>query len=109
MKTPILHLIILFFLPFFYENAIAGPYNIAPLAKVTASAGDNADAAVDGIIGIDGIGEWNSKSEMHIWGGYGRPWIELTWDTPQSINRVILYDRVSPDSHLAAGTLIFDD
>ena len=101
----------IFFAFLFIAGAIkAGPYNIAPLAKVTASAGvDNAVQAIDGIIGIDGMGEWDSKSGVHVWGGYGRPWIQLTWDTPQSINRVILYDRVSLQSHCAAGTLSFDD
>ena len=102
-------IILLFIFIVFCGSVQAGPYNIAPLAKVTASAGDNADAVVDGIIGVDGIGEWNSQSTVHVWGGYGRPWIQLTWDTPQSVNRVILYDRPSLKSHLAAGMLLFDD
>ena len=101
--------LILFALPVFCGSAIAGPYNIAPLAKVTASPGGDPNAVVDGIISIDGIGEWNTQSEVRTWGGTARPWIQLTWDTPQNINRVIIYDRPAYESHFAAGILSFDD
>ncbi|MDR1981749.1 MAG: GH92 family glycosyl hydrolase [Tannerellaceae bacterium] len=92
------------------QKAIAGPYNIAPLAKVTVLSGDDPGKAVDGIIGIDGIGEWASTSKVQSWGEIsGYPWIQLDWDTPRSINRVILYDRAGDHSHTAGGTLLFDD
>ena len=108
MKTQV-SLVVLFTLLVFCGSVVAGPYNIAPQANVTASPGGDPKAAVDGIIGIDGIGEWNTKSEVRNWGGTGRPWIQLTWDTPRNINRVVLFDRPSMQSHTAAGILSFDD
>ncbi|MCE5204977.1 MAG: GH92 family glycosyl hydrolase [Porphyromonadaceae bacterium] len=109
MKTWHLFLILLITNQVFTGISVAGPYNIAPLAKVTVSAGINAEQSVDGIIGVDGLGEWSSQSAVNAWGGFGRPWIQLTWDTPRNINRVILYDRASSESHLAGGTFLFDD
>jgi len=110
MKTQSVILVISFALLVFCKSAIAGPYNIAPQAKVTASPNSvTPEAAVDEIIGVDGIGEWNAKTPTTVWGGSGRPWIQLTWDTPQNINRVIIYDRPVYESHFAAGILSFDD
>ncbi|MDR1880997.1 MAG: GH92 family glycosyl hydrolase [Tannerellaceae bacterium] len=91
-------------------KAIAGPYNIAPLAKVTALSGNEPEKVTDGIIGIDGMGEWASASGVQSWGEIsGYPWIQLEWDAPQRISRVILYDRAGEQSHTAGGTLFFDD
>jgi len=93
----------------FCRSVLAGPYNIASLAKVTGTPDTNVEAVIDGIIGIDGIGEWNTQSTVSIWGGTARPWIQLTWDKPQNINRVLLFDRPTLKSHTAAGILSFDD
>lgn len=37
------------------------------------------------------------------------PWAQLEWDEEVTIERVVLYDRVSPEEHLAGGTLRFSD
>jgi hypothetical protein len=91
----------------------ATPYNIAPQAKVTASSemGDAYRSAniCDGLISIENKGEWASKSTVNHWGYIDYPWIRLEWEQARNINCIILYDRASPKSHTAAGTLHFSD
>jgi len=91
----------------------AGPDNIAPSAKVTASSvksdEHSVQKAVDGLIGIDNKGEWASASRQTSWGAIDYPWIRLEWEKPKNINRIILYDRPTPQSHNAGGTLHFSD
>lgn len=93
--------------------AFAGPYNIAPKAKVTASsekdASYSAQNVIDGLIGIENKGEWASASKQTPWGAIDYPWIKLDWDKPQNINRIIIYDRSILQSHTAGGTLHFSD
>ena len=91
----------------------AGPDNIAPQATVTVSTSLNKHFspanAVDGIIGIDGKGEWACEGITTSWGYLRFPWIRLTWKEPRLINKVVLYDRPSPDEHIAGGQLHFSD
>ncbi|EMR00969.1 GH92 family glycosyl hydrolase [Cesiribacter andamanensis] len=91
----------------------AGPDNIAPQAKVTASTTLNADFAAakvtDGIIGVAGRGEWASEGDTTDWGYIRFPWIELRWQEPRTIGSVLLYDRPSPKDHIAGGRLQFSD
>ncbi|GHT38414.1 hypothetical protein AGMMS49965_01690 [Bacteroidia bacterium] len=90
----------------------AGPYNIAPLAKATASSemsGSSSSNVCDGLIGIDGQGEWVSTSRMTYWGEIDYPWIQLDWEQPRNINSIVLYDRATTKSHIAGGTLLFSD
>ena len=53
--------------------------------------------------GLSGAGEWA------IAGTASEKWIELTWDSPQKIRRIILFDRALPDQNVSAGTLTFTD
>ena len=91
----------------------AGPGNIAGSAKVTASArlgNDFAESNVnDGLVHFTNLGEWASDSKMNFWGGIDYPWVQLNWDSPQTINKVILYDRPNLETHTAGGTLFFSD
>lgn len=93
--------------------AKAGPGNIAPQAKVTVSTfhgpAFKAENAVDGIIGVDGIGEWACEGDTTDWGYIRLPWIQLTWDQPQLVNKVVLYDRPTLRHNIAGGKLIFSD
>ncbi|MGZ3979555.1 MAG: GH92 family glycosyl hydrolase, partial [Flavisolibacter sp.] len=63
----------------------------------------------DGIIGVANKGEWACEGETTDWGYVRFPWIQLEWDQPQEINRIILYDRPSLDEHIASGKLVFSD
>src|SRR5688500_3433103 len=90
-----------------------GPGSIAGKASVTASseiAGKgNAANIIDGISRIDDKGEWISKSTVTFWGYINYPWIQLNWEQPQTINKIILYDRVTEAAHNAGGVLIFSN
>ncbi|MDR0843974.1 MAG: GH92 family glycosyl hydrolase [Tannerella sp.] len=91
----------------------ATPYNIAPEAKVTASS-EFSDAygcnkVCDGLIGIEDTGEWASNGGSRNADMVNYPWIQLEWEQPRSINRIILFDRPSLKSHTAGGTLHFSD
>ncbi|MEH6682556.1 MAG: GH92 family glycosyl hydrolase [Sediminicola sp.] len=90
----------------------AGGDNIALLAVASASEttiGFGEQSVNDGQVHFDGMGEWASNSSMNFWGGINYPWVQLDWETPQTTNRVVLYDRPSLGSHTAGGTLFFSD
>ncbi|MDQ2864300.1 MAG: glycoside hydrolase family 92 protein, partial [Bacteroidota bacterium] len=93
--------------------ATAGPDNIAPFAKVTASTSLSkkfaASNVTDGIIGIDGKGEWACEGVATDWGYLRFPWIQLDWNTPQLINKILLFDRPNVEDHIAGGKLLFSD
>lgn len=92
--------------------AIAGPDNIAPKAKVTVTSAQNGfegTQLTDGLISMDGLGEWVSTSGITSWGQIDYPSVQLEWNTPQSINRIVFFDRVSRASNTNGGTLLFDD
>ena len=94
-------------------SASAGPGNIAPKARVTVSSFDRAgfegNRLVDGIIGVDGLGEWACAGDTTDWGWIRLPWAQLTWDQPQWINRIVLYDRPTQRHNIAGGKLQFSD
>ncbi len=85
--------------------------NIAPKATVMASSetpgtGQTAVKAVDGV--IDGYpGDYTR--EWATAGQRSGAWINLTWDGPYTVNRVILYDRPGLNDQIIAGTLTFSD
>lgn len=91
----------------------ATPYNIAPLARASASSSIDADhgaaKAIDGVIRVPGKGEWVSASTETFWGQIDYPWIQLDWERPVNIDKVILYDRPSMNAHIAGGVLHFSD
>jgi predicted alpha-1,2-mannosidase len=111
MDTKTTFLFFFFTIGFFPVNA--GPDNIAPLAKATAVSFKSEETGpqnvTDGLINISGRGEWISKSRMTSWGYIDYPWIQLTWDIPVNINRVVIYDTPDEKTHIAQGTLHFSD
>jgi predicted alpha-1,2-mannosidase len=97
----------------FYLNGFAGTDNIAVNAQVTASTTLNGNFQptniIDGLIGVDGKGEWACEGVTTDWGYVRFPWIQLTWQQPQTINKIVLFDRSSLAEHIASGKLIFSD
>jgi len=91
----------------------AASYNIAPQARASASsslsAKTDASKVIDQVIRIPEMGEWVSTSSMTFWGEIDYPWIQLDWDAPVCINKVILYDRAGKEAHTAGGVLHFSD
>lgn len=96
-----------------FNTAQATPYNIAKQAHASASSAigkeNDASKVVDQIIRISNSGEWISKSEMTSWGQIDYPWLQLDWDKPVKLNKIIIYDRPDEKSHIAGGDLIFSD
>ncbi|MCU6708059.1 glycosyl hydrolase-related protein [Paenibacillus sp. J5C_2022] len=79
--------------------------NIAPLATFTASStlgSDGPEKAADGIITIQGTGEWVSHAELN-------PWIRLDWPTKREIGKIVLVDRSNHTDNARDGVLTFSD
>ena len=87
--------------------------NIAGDAKITASSSLNdksqPENVADGIIGVDGLGEWVCEGIRTSWGYIELPWIQMDWESPQKINRVVIYDRPTEEEDIASIKLIFSD
>ena len=96
-----------------HQGAFAGTDNIAPQCKVTASTTLNdrfgPDNVKDGLIGIPNAGEWACEGVTTDWGYIRFPWIQLEWDQPQTIDKILLYDRPSLEEHTAGSKIIFSD
>jgi predicted alpha-1,2-mannosidase len=65
--------------------------------------------ATDGIIGVPGKGQWACEGKTTDWGYVRFPWLQLEWEKPQSINKIILYDRPELNEHIATTRLEFSD
>ena len=106
-RIQIIKAVVVFLLLLSSQLVYAGPGSIANKASVTASSeiAEKGKAAyvVDGIIRTNGKGEWVSKSTVTFWGYIDYPWIQLDWEKPQSINKIILYDRAATTAHNAGG------
>jgi hypothetical protein len=90
-------------------NRLDSSQNVARHAKVEVSSvygGYRAEGAVDGHVGgfPSDIGEeWASKGEAI------GAWIKLTWQEPQSVRRVQLFDRPNTLDQVTGGRLDFSD
>ena len=87
--------------------------NISKNAAITASSYLNENMVPqnisDGIIGVDNQGEWACKGERTSWGYIELPWIRMEWEKPQTINRIVIYDRASEKEYIAGGKISFSD
>jgi hypothetical protein len=72
--------------------------NVAPAATATASSGD---AALGTKGCVDGLREWTAK-------GTKGEWLKLDWGASgKTVQKVVLYDLVSPKDQVLSGTLSF--
>nr|WP_293299926.1 GH92 family glycosyl hydrolase [Allomuricauda sp.] len=86
--------------------------NIAKQATVRVSSqleGNEASNLIDGLIRLDGQGEWACIGERKAWGANTLPWLQMDWDGPRSINSIVIYDRPGLEEHTAGGVLRFSD
>ena len=61
---------------------------------------------------VDGIAEAKDEINAHVWVSLGEKqtaMIRLSWDAPQSVRRVWLFDLPSPKDHVTSGVLLFSD
>lgn len=81
--------------------------NLAFSAKLRASSqtdGCDKRGVNDNIIScFDKIGEWRPLANDKT------PYIEMSWDEPQSIDRIVLYGSVQQGENIRKGLLIFSD
>ena len=87
--------------------------NVARASGVTVTASSENTAttqtaakAVDGSptgYPTDYTKEWSTV------GGKAGSWLQLTWATPVTLSRVVLYDRPNTSDQITAGTLLFSD
>jgi len=110
------------FTPGTNENYVAPPVhgepvstNIALTATSTASThiSDRPPSlAHDGIIGISDT-DGSTISGLNAWVTTGEgvgAWMQLDWSTPQTVNKIKLYDRPNvTHDHIKGGTLTFSD
>jgi hypothetical protein len=85
--------------------------DLALNATATASSqntadGQTANKAIDGV--IDGWPGDYTKEWATAGGGVGS-WLKLTWTTPQTVSKVVLYDRPNLNDQVTGATLTFSD
>ena len=96
------------------DASLENSKNLALSATATASsetefglAANVNDGVVGGVVegGIPNVpsNEWVSDGESN------GAWVKLTWDTPQEISQVVLYDRLNTLDQLTGGVLVFSD
>jgi hypothetical protein len=87
------------------------PADMALAATATASSqntstGQTADKAIDGV--IDGYPGDYTREWATVAGGVGS-WLNLAWSTPQTMSKVVLYDRPNANDQITGATLTFSD
>jgi hypothetical protein len=61
---------------------------------------------------VDGIVDLNAAINAHEWVSLGErqtAMIRLSWDSPQTVRRVWLFDRPDPADQITSGVLLFSD
>lgn len=90
-------------------NPLDDPKNIAPFARLSGGSVHpdyDLQAAVDGVVGGfpgETRHEWASRGEENS------AVIRLTWNAPQRIDRVWLFDRPNALDQITSGLLVFSD
>ncbi len=92
----------------FFISSCALGQNLAPMASIQGK-GTNPGAIADGIIQSAGNGEWFANTKAFWWGEIDFPEITLTWDDPQLISKITIFDRPGLQDHAAACQLVFAD
>jgi hypothetical protein len=91
--------------------AVAAPVNVARAAGVSVSASSqNTSTGQAAVKAVDGAAVGYPGDHTREWatvGGAAGSWIQLTWPSPVTIDRVVLYDRPNLDDRVNAGTLTF--
>jgi len=78
----------------------------ASASSQNTSTGQTAAKAIDGVIG--GFPS-NTTAEWATVGGTAGSWLKLTWTSPQTLSRVVLYDRPNLSDQITGGNIQFSD
>jgi len=90
-------------------NQLKSPSNIARNARATASSSHPGYSPAGSIDGAVGGYPGNIKQEWASHKESKGAWIRLEWNSPQTIDRVILFDRPNKYDYITAGELTFSD
>ena len=85
--------------------------NLAHSAGVTSST-ENSSRGQDALKAIDGLVDGYPTNHMAEWAAVGElngAWIQLTWSAAQSVDRVVLHDRINSEDQILGATLTFSD
>lgn len=86
----------------FPVDGYSRPESIASRSKVTASRGSSGVRALtDGIIGVRGSRMWRSDAEG--------AWVKISWDAPQYVDKVVIFNSPSEECRVKGGELVFSD
>jgi hypothetical protein len=92
--------------------------NVALRARVNVSSVHKKNKPFTELIGyfgegaVDGIVDLNTGINVHEWVSGGEretAMIRLSWDLPETVRRVWLFDRPNPNDHVTSGVLLFSD
>ncbi len=90
-------------------DPLKSPSNIARNAKATASSSHPGYSPAGSIDGVVGGYPGNIKQEWASHKESKGAWLKLEWDSPQTIDRVLLFDRPNRYDYITAGELAFSD
>lgn len=89
-------------------SPLDSPFNVARKADISATSiaeGYNANSAIDGVVDGYTVGdlskEWAADSNNAS--------LKLSWDKPQTINRIWLFDRVNKFDQITGAKITFSD
>ncbi len=86
---------------------------LSNLAMVGATVTQSSEVAgQEGKKAVDGVAKGYPGYDSNEWstdGGGAGSWITLTWNTPVTLSKVVLYDRPNSNDRITAGTLVFSD
>jgi hypothetical protein len=85
--------------------------NLAPQAFTTVSS-ENTGTQQQGYKVADGYPTGSPAAPTREWstvGGKAGSWLRLTWNSPRTMSRVVLYDRPNANDQITGAQLTFDD
>ena len=99
-------------------DPLKGENNVALRARVNVSSVHKKNKPFTELIeyfgegAVDGVVDLDAKISAHEWVSRGEretAMIRLSWDSPQTVRRVWLFDRPESGDHITSGVLLFSD
>lgn len=94
-------------------SSSASSSTLSNLAMVGATVTQSSQVSgQEGKKAVDGVAKGYPGYDTNEWstdGGGAGSWITLTWDTPVTLSKIVLYDRPNSNDRITAGTLVFSD
>ena len=88
------------------SNSDLALFATATASSQDTSTGQTANKAIDGV--VDGYPGDYTKEWATVNGRAGS-WLKLTWASPQTVNKIVLYNRPNLSDQITGGTITFSD